>query len=384
MSAVEARVELDVADLPRKGLLRFLTCGSVDDGKSTLIGRLLYASGALFEDQVATLAADSKKSGTQGDDLDFALLLDGLTAEREQGITIDVAYRYFSTAARKYIVADTPGHEQYTRNMITGASTADVAIVLLDARKGILTQTRRHSYLVSLIGIRHVVLAVNKMDLVGYSERKFREFEREYLEFAGRLGIEEVSCIPLSALKGDNLIDGSARMPWYRGPTLMQYLDSVEVDVARLADQSFRMAVQWVNRPNSDFRGYCGLVVSGSVRPGDRVQIQPSGRMAQVAGIGVASGSDRLAVAGQSVTLTLTEEVDASRGDVICAADAPADVADKFEATIVWMHDQPMMRGRSYLMKIGARTVMATVTPIKYKVNVNTLREDRRDTTRTQ
>ncbi len=358
----------------QKGLLRFLTCGSVDDGKSTLIGRLLYASGSLFEDQIDTLAVDSRKSGTQGDDLDFALLLDGLTAEREQGITIDVAYRYFSSPTRKFIVADTPGHEQYTRNMVTGASTADAAIILLDARKGILTQTRRHSYLVSLIGIRHVVLAVNKMDLVNYSQAQFEKLEQDYRNFAARLGIEEITCIPLSALKGDNVTTASEQMPWYHGPTLMQYLDSIDVDIDRLAGASFRMAVQWVNRPNSDFRGYAGLIVSGAVQRGDLVRVLPSGRTTHIADI-VSCDGDDVAVAGQSVTLTLTDEVDISRGDVICAADAPAEVADQFEGTIVWMHEQPMMRGRSYLLKIGARTVTATISPIKYKVNVNTLEE---------
>ena len=357
----------------RKGLLRFITCGSVDDGKSTLIGRLLYETGMVFDDQLEALAADSKRSGTQGGDIDFALLLDGLSAEREQGITIDVAYRYFSTTARKFIVADTPGHEQYTRNMVTGASTADAAIILLDARKGMLTQTRRHSYLVSLVGIRHVVLAVNKMDLVDYSEARFRKLEREYRAFANQLGIDDVRCIPLSALKGDNVVAPSQRMSWYAGPTLMQYLDAVDVDLDRLAGSDLRFLVQWVNRPNADFRGFSGMVVSGSIKPGDAIRILPSGKTSRVARIVTFDGDRDVAVAGQAVTLTLEDEVDVSRGDVVSSADAPAEVADQFEGTVIWMHEQPLMRGRSYLMKIGARTATATISPIKYKVNVNTL-----------
>ena len=364
---------LHAAATEHRSLLRFITCGSVDDGKSTLIGRLLYEAGMLFEDQVQTLAADSRKSGTQGGDLDFALLLDGLAAEREQGITIDVAYRYFSTSARKFIVADTPGHEQYTRNMITGASTADAAIILLDARKGILTQTRRHSYLVSLIGIRHVVVAVNKMDLVDFSEARFRKLEREYQSLADQLGIEEIRCIPLSALKGDNVTAASHNMRWYEGPTLMQYLESVEVDVARLSRGDLRFVVQWVNRPNLDFRGFSGMVVSGTVQPGDAVRVQPSGKTSRVTRVVAHGGDLDVAVAGESVTLVLADEIDTSRGDIISSIDAPAEVADQFEATVVWMHEQPMMRGRSYLMKTGARTVTATISPIKHKINVNTL-----------
>ncbi len=359
----------------QKSLLRFLTCGSVDDGKSTLIGRLLYGSGALFQDQIDTLTADSKNSGTQGDNLDFALLLDGLTAEREQGITIDVAYRYFSSAVRQFIVADTPGHEQYTRNMISGASTADVAIILMDARKGLLTQTRRHSYLASLIGIRHVVVAVNKMDLADYSESRFRKLEQEYRAFAAPLGDATISCIPLSALEGDNIIEASERMPWYDGPSLLQYLDSVDLEIDRLADQSFRMPVQWVNRPDSDFRGYSGMIVSGSAKPGDQVRIQPSGRTTHISTIITPGEKNDVAVAGQSVTITLADEVDVSRGDMLCTSDLPAEVADKFEVTIIWMNEQPMLRGRSYLLKIGARTVTATIGQIKHKVNVNTLEE---------
>jgi bifunctional enzyme CysN/CysC len=359
----------------RKGLLRFITCGSVDDGKSTLIGRLLFESKMLFEDQLATLASDSKRIGTTGGDLDFALLLDGLSAEREQGITIDVAYRFFSTERRKFIVADTPGHEQYTRNMVTGASTADAAIILIDARKGILTQTRRHSYLVSLLGIRHILLAINKMDLVDYSQSRFQEILQQFDPFAKQIGLQQVRCLPISAVRGDNITALSERMPWFQGPTLMEYLESVEVDEERLQRGPFRLPVQWVNRPNLDFRGFAGLIASGVVRPGARVRISPAGTQSAVARIVTADGDLEQAVAGQSVTLTLRDEIDVSRGDVISAAEAPAEVADQFEATIVWMHEQPLLRGRSYLMKIGAKTVTATILPIKYKINVNTLEQ---------
>ncbi|QDX82662.1 adenylyl-sulfate kinase [Denitratisoma sp. DHT3] len=356
-----------------KSLLRFITCGSVDDGKSTVIGRLLYESKMLFEDQLAALEADSKKVGTQGGDLDFALLVDGLSAEREQGITIDVAYRFFSTDKRKFIVADTPGHEQYTRNMVTGASTADVAVILIDARKGVLTQTRRHSYLVSLIGIRHIVLAINKMDLMDYSEKTFRAIEEEYREFAKQIGLADITAIPLSALKGDNMLEPSENTPWYHGPTLMGYLETVQVDQDRLQGLPFRLPVQWVNRPNLDFRGFAGTIASGTVKPGDRVRVQPSGKESKVARIVVRGGDLDKAVAGQSITLTMEDEIDISRGDVISTIDAPAEVADQFETTLVWMHDEPMMPGRSYLMKIGTKTATATVTEIKHKVNVNTL-----------
>ncbi len=356
-----------------KSLLRFITCGSVDDGKSTLIGRLLYESKLLYEDQLAAVEADSRKWGTQGDAIDFALLVDGLAAEREQGITIDVAYRFFSTERRKFIVADTPGHEQYTRNMVTGASTADLAVILVDARKGVLTQTRRHSVLVQLMGIRQVVLAVNKMDLVGYDEATFRRIEAEYREFAGRIGLSDVLALPISGVQGDNIIDPSAHTPWYRGPSLMGYLESVPLDEDRAQALPLRFAVQWVNRPNQDFRGFAGTLAGGSVRPGQRVRIQPSGKESTVARIVTADGDLDLAVAGQSVTLTLTDEVDASRGDLISAADAPAEVADQFECTLVWMADEPMLPGRPYLIKIGTRTVGATVTEPKYKLNVNTL-----------
>ena len=372
--------ELIASDIDRylqqhqtKSLLRFITCGSVDDGKSTLIGRLLFESKMLFEDQLAALAADSKKLGTRGEEIDYALLMDGLAAEREQGITIDVAYRYFSTDRRKYIVADTPGHEQYTRNMVTGASTADLAIILIDARKGMLVQTRRHSYLVSLLGVRHLVLAINKMDLVDYSQLVFERIRSEYLEFASKIGIEKITVMPISGVKGDNIVDQSINTPWYSGPTLMQHLETVEIDEQRLQGLAFRMPVQWVNRPDLDFRGFAGTIASGSIKPGERIRVSPSGRESTVARIVSADGDLEQAVANQSVTLTLTDEVDISRGDVIARIEAPAPSADQFEATIVWMSDEPMLPGRNYLMKIGTKTVTATVMPLKYKVNVNTL-----------
>ena len=357
----------------RKSLLRFITCGSVDDGKSTVIGRLLYESKMLFDDQLAAIEADSKKWGTQGGDIDFALLVDGLAAEREQGITIDVAYRFFSTDRRKFIVADTPGHEQYTRNMITGASTADVAVILIDARKGVLTQTRRHSYLVSLIGIRKVVLAINKMDLVDFSEPTFRQIDEQYRAFAAQTGLTDITSIPLSGLKGDNMVDPSTRTPWYHGPTLMEFLETTEIDEDRLQAGPLRLPVQWVNRPNLDFRGFCGVITGGTVKPGDPIRAQPSGRESRVARIVAVEGDLAQAVAGQSVTLTLEDEIDISRGDVISAAGSPAEVADQFECTIVWMADEPMLPGRPYLLKVGARTVSATITEPKYKVNVNTM-----------
>ena len=356
----------------RKDLLRFITCGSVDDGKSTLIGRLLYESKMIFEDQLAALAADSRNVGTRGGDLDFALLVDGLSAEREQGITIDVAYRFFSTEKRKFIVADTPGHEQYTRNMITGASTADLAVILIDARKGVLTQTRRHSYLVSLLGIRRVVLAINKMDLVDYSQAIYDRIERDYAEFASQIGLEQVTCIPISAVHGHNIVAPGLEMPWYEGPTLLEHLESVPVDDG-LPARPFRMPVQWVNRPNLDFRGFAGVIVSGRVRTGDSIRVVPSGRQSHVARILIGDQEAQSATAGQSITLTLTDELDVSRGDVLAPSDAPPLVADQFEATIVWMHERPMLQGRSYLMKVGTKTVTATVSPLKYKVNVNTL-----------
>jgi bifunctional enzyme CysN/CysC len=355
----------------RKSLLRFITCGSVDDGKSTLIGRLLYDSKMIFEDQLAALEADSKKMGTQGQNIDFALLVDGLAAEREQGITIDVAYRFFSTDKRKFIVADTPGHEQYTRNMITGASTADLAIILIDARRGVLTQTRRHSYLVSLIGIRQVVLAINKMDLVNYSREVFDRILGDYTAFAQALAIPKIVAIPISALAGDNITEKSGNTPWYNGPTLMSHLENVEIaSLSRTAP--FRMPVQWVNRPNLDFRGFAGMVSSGTVHPGDAVKIMPSARTSRVARV-LIDGDLPYATAGQSITVTLEDEVDCSRGDVICGAESPAEVSDQFETTIVWMNDTPMLPGRSYLMKLGTATVTCSVTALKHKVNVNTL-----------
>jgi bifunctional enzyme CysN/CysC len=373
LAPVAAEIERYLATHQRKSLLRFITCGSVDDGKSTLIGRLLYESKLLFEDQLAALEADSRKMGTQGDGLDFALLLDGLTAEREQGITIDVAYRYFATDRRKYIVADTPGHEQYTRNMVTGASTADVAVLIVDARKGALTQTRRHSYLVSLLGIRKILVAVNKMDLVEYAEAPFRAITAEYGDFAARIGLDDVTFIPVSALKGDNVVAKSAHMPWHRGPTLMGYLESVAIDEERLQKAPFRLPVQWVNRPHHDFRGFAGTIASGTIHTGERVRVQPSGRESSVARIVTADGDLGQAIAGQSITLTLTDEIDISRGDLISTASAPPEVADQFEATIIWMADEPMLPGRPYLLKIGGRTVNAQIGDLKYKVNVNSL-----------
>jgi bifunctional enzyme CysN/CysC len=355
-----------------KSLLRFITCGSVDDGKSTLIGRLLYDSKMIFEDQMAALEADSKRVGTQGGAIDFALLVDGLAAEREQGITIDVAYRFFATDKRKFIVADTPGHEQYTRNMVTGASTADAAVILIDARKGVLTQTRRHSYLVSLLGIRHVVLAVNKMDLVGWDQAVFDAIVADYRAFADQIGLSVFTPIPISGLGGDNMASKSDATPWYDGPILMDWLETVQVE-DDLQAQPFRLPVQWVNRPNLDFRGFSGQIAAGVVKPGDRIRVLPSGRESTVARIVVLPGDLDRAVAGQSVTVTLADEVDVSRGDLIVAADAPSPVAGQFEATVVWMDDEPLPPGRAYLLKIGARTVGASATEIKHRVNVNTL-----------
>jgi bifunctional enzyme CysN/CysC len=364
-------IEAYLTSHQRKSLLRFITCGSVDDGKSTLIGRLLYESKMIFEDQLQALESDSKKVGTRGEELDFALLVDGLAAEREQGITIDVAYRFFSTDKRKFIVADTPGHEHYTRNMVTGASTADLAVILIDARKGLLTQTRRHSYLVSLIGIRRVVLAVNKMDLVDYAQAAFESIVSDYRAFAAQVGLSDITAIPISAAYGDNVVDPGANMPWYSGPTLMGHLESVDV-ASDLSGNDFRMPVQWVNRPHQDFRGFAGLVASGTVRPGDPIRVLPSAREAVVARIVTAGGDLPVARAGQSITLTLDREIDVSRGDVIASGEPPQ-VADQFEATIVWMDDEPMLPGRSYLLKSSTASVATTITPLKYKVNVNTL-----------
>ncbi|MEB1608933.1 sulfate adenylyltransferase subunit CysN [Xanthomonas campestris pv. campestris] len=354
-----------------KPLLRFITCGSVDDGKSTLIGRLLYDSKRLFDDQLAALEGDSRRHGTQGEGIDYALLMDGLAAEREQGITIDVAYRYFDTERRKFIVADCPGHEQYTRNMATGASTADVAVVLVDARKGLLAQTRRHSYIVSLLGIGHVVLAVNKMDLVDYDAQVFADIAEGYRALAAQLGIADVQCIPLSALAGENLSSPSPRMPWYRGPHLLQHLDTVHVETPE-AGSGFRLPVQWVNRPHQHFRGYAGTIAAGQVRVGDAVVVVPSGRRTQVASVLNADGEVDSARVGQAVTLTLRDEIDISRGDIIAAVDDPPEVADQFAAHLLWMDDAALLPGRPYWLKIGTRTVTASISEIKHKVDVNT------------
>ncbi len=356
-----------------KSFLRFLTCGSVDDGKSTLIGRLLYDSKMIFEDQLAALEADSKKMGTQGDDFDFALLVDGLAAEREQGITIDVAYRFFSTDKRKFIVADTPGHEQYTRNMATGASTADVAIILIDARTGVLTQTRRHSYIASLLGIRHVIVAINKMDLVEYSQSVYDEIEQDFRAFAAQLNFSSVLCIPVSALKGTNITSRSTDVtPWYSGPALLEELETIEV-ASDLNTQDFRFPVQWVNRPNLDFRGFSGTVAGGVVKPGDEIIVMPSGSRTRIARIVTADGDLEIAQTGQSVTLTLEDEVDVSRGDVICGGQAPCLVSDQFAAHILWMHKDAMLPGRQYYMKVHNKLVPASISTLKHKVNVNTL-----------
>jgi bifunctional enzyme CysN/CysC len=359
-------------DDDRKTLLRFITCGSVDDGKSTLIGRLLYESRLIFDDQLAALEADSRRVGTQGGELDFALLVDGLAAEREQGITIDVAYRFFTTERRKFIVADTPGHEQYTRNMVTGASTADVAVILVDARKGVLTQTRRHSFIVSLLGIRHVALAVNKLDLVGYEQAVFDRIEADYRRFAAGLGLTSIQAIPISALRGDNVLAAGPNTPWYEGPTLAAYLETVEVG-QDAASGPFRLQMQLVIRPDLDFRGYAGIIAGGRVRPGDEIRVLPSGATARVERIVTADGDLPAAEAGQSVTLTLDRETDISRGDLIVSAADPAGLADQFEAHLVWMHADPLLPGRPYLMKLGSSTATCTVTHIKHTINVNTL-----------
>lgn len=355
-----------------KSMLRFITCGSVDDGKSTLIGRLLYDSKTIFDDQLRQLEADSRRVGTQGTNIDFALLVDGLAAEREQGITIDVAYRFFATEKRKFIVADTPGHEQYTRNMITGASTADAAVILVDARKGILTQTRRHSFLAHLIGIRHLILAVNKMDLVGHDQAVFDAIVADYAAFAAGIGIAGFTAIPLSGLTGANITARSDAMPWYDGPALLPHLEAIPVDTDREATAPFRMPVQWVNRPDLDFRGFAGTVAGGSVRVGDRVRIVPSGRTTSIARIVAFDGDRGSAVAGEAVTLVLADEVDCSRGDVIAAADSPPEAATQFEATLVWLNDAPLVPGRGYWLKMGTQTVGATVQPPTYVVDVNT------------
>jgi bifunctional enzyme CysN/CysC len=356
-----------------KSLLRFITCGSVDDGKSTLIGRLLYDSKMIFEDQLAALEADSRRVGTQGQAIDFALLVDGLAAEREQGITIDVAYRFFATDKRKFIVADCPGHEQYTRNMATGASTADLAVILIDARKGVLTQTRRHSYLAHLLGIRNFVLAINKMDLVDYDQATFNRIQLAYRAFANEIGITSFAAIPISGFKGDNIAVRSANTPWYAGPALIEHLESVPLDTAADAARPLRLPVQWVNRPNLDFRGFSGLIAQGAVKPGDPIRVLPSGKTSRVTRIATFDGDLEEAVAGQSVTLCLEDEIDCSRGTVIAAADNPPQSADRFEATLVWMADDAMIAGRSYWLKLATQNVSATVQAPKYSINVNTL-----------
>ena len=367
----DSAVSLYLRQHESKPLLRFITCGSVDDGKSTLIGRLLYESKRLFDDQLAALEADSRRHGTQGGRIDYALLLDGLAAEREQGITIDVAYRYFDTDKRKFIVADCPGHEQYTRNMATGASTADLAVVLVDARKGLLAQTRRHSYIVSLLGIRHVVLAVNKMDLVGYDQAVFEAIASGYRELAAQLRIPDVQVIPLSALEGDNLLRRSPNTPWYDGPALLEHLESVEVEDGQ-ARTGLRLPVQWVNRPNQDFRGFAGTIAAGVARPGDPVVVLPSARRSTIAQVLGPDGPLPRAEAGQAVTLTLADEIDVSRGDLIAAAGDPPAVADQFAAHLLWMSDAPLLPGRPYWLKIGTRTVAASISEIKHRVDVNT------------
>jgi len=378
---IKQDIESYLEDQQYKSLLRFITCGSVDDGKSTLIGRLLYESKMLYEDQLQVLEADSKKMGTQGQDIDFALLVDGLAAEREQGITIDVAYRFFSTDQRKFIVADTPGHEQYTRNMVTGASTADLAIVLVDSQRGILTQTKRHTYLVSLMGIRHIVLAVNKMDLVNYDKSVYEEIVNSYQDFAKQLqsqqhfadGALSITSIPISALAGDNITSTSPHMGWYSGPTLIDYLETVPLEQGRALKRPFRMPVQWVNRPHQQFRGFSGTIVSGDIIPGEEICIQPSGKTATVKSIVTKDGLLERAIAGQAITLTLSEEVDVSRGDVLTKPKLPATLADQFETHIVWMNEEPLFPGRSYLLKLSTQTVNAAISKIKYQVNINTL-----------
>ncbi|MEO5706109.1 MAG: sulfate adenylyltransferase subunit CysN [Alteraurantiacibacter sp.] len=367
-------IDAYLAQHQNKTLLRFITCGSVDDGKSTLIGRLLYDSKMIFEDQLAALEADSKRVGTQGQEIDFALLVDGLTAEREQGITIDVAYRFFSTEKRKFIVADTPGHEQYTRNMVTGASTADLAVILIDARKGVLTQTRRHSFLAHLVGIRHIVLAVNKMDLVGYDSATFDTIVGDYRQFAAEIGITEFTPIPISGFKGDNITKApSENTPWYSGPSLIEHLETVEVDTTIAQAAAFRMPVQWVNRPNLDFRGFSGLITSGSVKPGDAVRIVPSGKTSTVTRIVTMGGDLTEAVAGEAVTICLADEVDCSRGNVIAGAGDPPESADQFEAQLIWMSEEDLIPGRAYWLKLASQTVSATIAQPKFEIDVNSL-----------
>lgn len=370
---IEKDIDAYLDSNQNKSLLHFITCGSVDDGKSTLIGRLLYDSKMIYEDQLSQLEIDSKKVGTQGAEIDFALLVDGLAAEREQGITIDVAYRFFSTKNRKFIVADTPGHEQYTRNMVTGASKAELAVILIDARKGVLTQTRRHTFLCSLLGVKNFVLAVNKMDLVSYKENIFNEIVSAYKIFADSIGVAEFIAIPISGFKGDNIALNSQMMPWYSGPTLISHLDNVKIDKNKNLPKDFRMPVQWVNRPNLDFRGFSGRIASGIVKPGDEIRIVPSGITSHINRIITFDGDLEKAVTGQSVTLTLNDEVDCSRGQIITSASSPIEISDQFEATLIWMDEEVLIPGRSYYLKIGAQMVSATIRKLKYTININTL-----------
>jgi bifunctional enzyme CysN/CysC len=374
-SLIAEDIEAYLTAHERKDLLRFITCGSVDDGKSTLIGRLLYDSKMIFDDQLAALETDSRQVGTQGQEIDFALLVDGLAAEREQGITIDVAYRFFATTQRKFIVADCPGHEQYTRNMVTGASTADLAVILIDARKGVLVQTRRHSYLCHLLGIRNVVLAVNKMDLIGYDQQRYDAIVADYAAFAAEIGLTAFSALPISGFKGDNITTASPAMPWYAGPALIDLLEAAPIDTAQMQTSPLRMPVQWVNRPNLDFRGFAGLIAAGTVQVGDSVRVLPSGKTTQVARIVTMDGDLAQAVAGQAVTLTLTDEIDCSRGDVIAAAEQPPQTADQFEATLVWLSEEALIPGRGYWLKLASQTVSASVQAPKYTVNVNSLEQ---------
>lgn len=358
-----------------KGFLRFITCGSVDDGKSTLIGRLLYDSKLIFEDQLASLEKDSKKVGTQGQKIDFALLVDGLAAEREQGITIDVAYRFFSTDKRKFVVADTPGHEQYTRNMATGASTADLAILMIDARKGILTQTKRHSFIVSLLGIKNVILAINKMDLVGFDQKVFEQIDQGYREFAKGLGFDDIVSIPLSALEGDNILEKSDNTNWYQGPMLMEHLENVEIH--EINEQiSFRLPVQWVNRPNLDFRGYSGTIASGKISVGDEIIALPSAKTSKVSNIIGANGEKKVAVAGEAVTLCLQDEIDITRGDVIAHTNERPETTDQFQAHLIWMHEEHMLPGRPYVIKTNNKISEGMITELKHKINVNSLEHE--------
>lgn len=379
MAAAREQIQKDIKKYldqhENKDMLQLLTCGSVDDGKSTLIGRLLYEAQTLTDDQLQAVEVDSKKHGTQGEALDFALLVDGLAAEREQGITIDVAYRYFVTDKRKFIVADTPGHEQYTRNMITGASDADAAILLVDARKGIVTQTKRHAYLVSLLGIRNIVLAVNKMDLMKYSQETFEEIAENFNEFSESINIDSVTPIPLSALVGDNITERSTNMPWYHGSTLLSYLETVKVDQELALNKPFRLPVQWVNRPSLDFRGFAGTIASGQIKPGDAIRVQPSGKTSTIERIVTKDGDLENAVAGQAVTVTLKDQIDISRGDIISTTDTPASSANQFESTIVWMCEEPMLPGRQYLLKCATSTSTATITDIKHEININTMEQ---------